>query len=72
MSVISEQATAADVLTAAQVAAWLQLPVRSVHQYAERGELPSVRIGRHRRFSRAAIERLVSGDAAKPRARAQA
>ena len=36
-----------------------QIPVRSVHEYAARGELPSVRIGRHRRFSRAAVEAVV-------------
>jgi len=45
-----------DVMTAAEVADYLQIPVRSVHDYAARDELPSVRIGRHRRFSRAAVE----------------
>ena len=44
-----------DVMTAAEVAEYLQIPVRSVHDYAARDELPSVRIGRHRRFSRAAV-----------------
>ena len=48
-----------DVMTAAEVAAYLQIPVRSVQEYAARGELPSVRIGRHRRFSRAALEAVV-------------
>jgi excisionase family DNA binding protein len=52
-------ARAQDVLTAADVAEYLQIPVRSVHEYAARGELPSVRIGRHRRFSRAALEAVV-------------
>ncbi len=41
-----------DVMTAAEVADYLQISVRSVHDYAARDELPSVRIGRHRRFSR--------------------
>jgi excisionase family DNA binding protein len=50
---------AQDVMTAAEVAEYLQIPVRSVHEYAARGELPSVRIGRHRRFSRAAVEAVV-------------
>ena len=50
---------AQDVMTAAEVAEHLQIPVRSVHEYAARGELPSVRIGRHRRFSRAAVEAVV-------------
>ncbi|TMM18598.1 MAG: helix-turn-helix domain-containing protein [Actinobacteria bacterium] len=48
-----------DVMTAAEVADYLQIPVRSVHDYAARDELPSVRIGRHRRFSRAAVEAVV-------------
>jgi len=52
-------ARAQDVMTAADVAEYLQIPVRSVHEYAARGELPSVRIGRHRRFSRAALEAVV-------------
>jgi len=61
LQVITEQpATASDVLTAREVAAWLQIPVRSVHEYAARGELPSVQIGRHRRFSRAALAALIS------------
>ena len=48
-----------DVMTAAEVADYLQIPVRSVHDYAARDELPSVRIGRHRRFSRAALEAVM-------------
>jgi excisionase family DNA binding protein len=48
-----------DVMTAAEVAEYLQIPVRSVHDYAARDELPSVRIGRHRRFSRAAVEAVM-------------
>jgi excisionase family DNA binding protein len=48
-----------DVMTAAEVAEYLQIPVRSVHDYAARDELPSVRIGRHRRFSRATLEAVM-------------
>jgi len=48
-----------DLMTAAEVANYLQIPVRSVHDYAARDELPSVRIGRHRRFSRAALEAVM-------------
>ncbi len=51
-----EPATAADVLTARDVAGYLQLPLRSVHEYAARGELPSVMIGRHRRFLRSQLD----------------
>jgi excisionase family DNA binding protein len=54
-----EPATQGDVLTAKEVAEYLQIPVRSVHEYATRGELPSVRIGRHRRFSRRAVEAVM-------------
>jgi excisionase family DNA binding protein len=57
-------AIAADIMTAAEVAEYLQLPVRSVHAYAARGELPCTQIGRHRRFSRAAIEGLVAREPA--------
>jgi excisionase family DNA binding protein len=46
-------------MTAAEVAEYLQIPLRSVHEYAARGQLPSVLIGRHRRFSRAAVEAVV-------------
>jgi len=53
---MSDEVIAIDVLTAAQVAELLQLPVRSVHEYAARGDLPSVRIGRHRRFLRSQVE----------------
>ena len=48
-----------DVMTAGEVAEYLQIPLRSVHEYAARGQLPSVLIGRHRRFSRAAVEAVV-------------
>lgn len=59
-----EWATAANLMTAAEVAEYLQLRVRSVHAYAARGELPCTRIGRHRRFSRAAIEALLAREPA--------
>lgn len=48
-----------EVMTAAEVAEYLQIALHSVHEYAARGQLPSVRIGRHRRFSRAAAEAVV-------------
>ncbi len=70
---VSEQtkhpAAAADVLTAREAAAYLKIPVRSVHLYASRGELPSIKIGRHRRFSRAALEAHLIGQARDARAR---
>lgn len=45
---------------AGYVAALLGLPVKTVHQYARDGRLPSVRIGKHRRFLLADLERAVA------------
>jgi excisionase family DNA binding protein len=58
LAIPAQSATAADCMTAAQVAALLQIPTRTVQEYAARGVLPGVRIGRHWRFSRCAIERI--------------
>jgi excisionase family DNA binding protein len=54
-----QPATADDVLTVGDVAALLKLPGRTVAEYAARGVLPSVKIGRHRRFSRRELEGLM-------------
>ena len=50
-------------LTADQVAELLGVPRSSIHEYARRlhGPLPSVSIGRHRRFLRADLERWLAG-----------
>jgi excisionase family DNA binding protein len=54
-----------DLLTADEVAELLHIPRSTVSDYARRGVLPSVKLGRHRRFVRAdvadAIEGLRSG-----------
>jgi len=51
-----------DVMTADQVAALLLIRPSTVADYARRGVLPSIKLGRHRRFVRpdvlAAIEEL--------------
>ena len=46
-------------LTADEVAALLAVPRSSVYEYARRlhDPLPSLRIGRHRRFDRRSVER---------------
>jgi excisionase family DNA binding protein len=46
-------------LTADQVSRLLGIPRSSVYEYARRGEdpLPAVRVGRHVRFHRTALER---------------
>jgi excisionase family DNA binding protein len=51
-----------ELLTADEVAELLNIPRSTVSEYARRGVLPSIKLGRHRRFVRsdvsAAIERL--------------
>ncbi|HEX8205604.1 MAG TPA: helix-turn-helix domain-containing protein [Solirubrobacteraceae bacterium] len=53
----------APLLTADDVAALLAVPRSSVYEYARRlhDPLPSLRIGRHRRFDRGSVERWVAG-----------
>ena len=50
-------------LTAADVAVLLGVPRSTVYEYARRqiDPLPSIAIGRHRRFSRSDLERWLSG-----------
>lgn len=61
MSVLDE------LLTADEVAELLHIPRSTAAAYARRGVLPSIKLGRHRRFVRsdvaAAIERLRLGQA---------
>lgn len=45
-----------DILNAAQVAELLQLRRSTVEDYARRGLLPSIKLGRFRRFVRADVE----------------
>ena len=48
-----------DLLDAGQVAELLGLKCSTVEDYARRGELPCVRLGRHPRFLRADVEAYV-------------
>ena len=54
-----------ELMTADQVAEMLQMKRTTVEDYARRGLLPSLKLGRHRRFVRsdveAALERLRAG-----------
>ncbi len=56
-----------ELLTADEVAELLHIPRSTVSEYARRGVLPSIKLGRHRRFVRSdvaeAIERLRLGRA---------
>jgi excisionase family DNA binding protein len=57
---------AAPLLTADELAALLCVPRSSVYEYARRRHdpLPSLLIGRHRRFERAQVERWLAGQSA--------
>lgn len=48
-----------ELLNAQQVAAILQLRVSTVEDYARRGVLPSLKLGRHRRFLRSQVEEAI-------------
>lgn len=45
-----------ELMTARDVATVLQMKVSTVEDYARRGLLPSVKVGRHRRFIRSQLE----------------
>jgi excisionase family DNA binding protein len=56
-----------ELLTSAQMADLLQMKRSTIEDYARRGLLPSIKLGRHRRFVRADVEaalaKLRRGDA---------
>jgi excisionase family DNA binding protein len=54
--------TAADVMTAAEVAVLMVVPRSTVEHWARQGVLPSRKIGRRRLFLRPKIEALLMGD----------
>jgi len=49
-----------ELMTSREVAIALQMKLSTVEDYARRGVLPSVKLGRHRRFIRSQLERTVS------------
>lgn len=53
--------TREEVLTAAQVADLLQLPITTVYHLARQGEIPARRLGRSWRFLRPNLEELLRG-----------
>jgi excisionase family DNA binding protein len=57
----------AELLTASQVAAFLEVPRSTVEDYGRRGVLPSIVLGKHRRYIRgdlvAALDALRSAPA---------
>jgi excisionase family DNA binding protein len=54
--------TAADVMTAAEVAALLRVPRSTVEDWARRGIVPSKKVGRRRLYIRSRIEALLLDD----------
>jgi excisionase family DNA binding protein len=54
--------TAADVMTAREVAGLLHAPVSTVEDWARRGILPSVKVGRRRLYIRQRIEAALLGE----------
>ena len=56
--------TAADVLTAGEVARLLHVPKSTVEDWARRGVIPSKKVGRRRLYLRQRIEALLLNDRA--------
>jgi excisionase family DNA binding protein len=49
-----------ELMTSSQVAALLQMRLSTVESYARRGLLPSVKVGRHRRFVHSQVEHALA------------
>jgi excisionase family DNA binding protein len=62
--------TRAELMTAAEVAELLDVPVSTVLEWGRRGTLPRVKLGRHVRFIRAHVEATIL-DAEGPRGRSR-
>ena len=56
----ADESVLAELMTAQQLAAVLQLRPSTVEDYARRGVLPSIKLGRHRRFLRSAVEDTIA------------
>jgi excisionase family DNA binding protein len=61
-STVHHPLTAADVMTAAEVAALLRVPRSTVEDWAQRGIAPSKKVGRRRLYVRSKIEALLLDD----------
>ena len=58
-STVHRPLTAADVMTAAEVATLLRVPRSTVEDWARRGIVPSRKVGRRRLYIRSKIEALL-------------
>jgi excisionase family DNA binding protein len=63
MTAAPRRLTADDVMTAREVAGLLHAPVSTVEDWARRGILPSIKIGRRRLYIRQNIEAVLIGRA---------
>ena len=45
-----------------EAAAWLGVPLRSLHQYVQQGLLPSYKLGRHRLFRKGELLSALAAD----------
>jgi excisionase family DNA binding protein len=61
-STVHHPLTAADVMTAAEVASLLRVPRSTVEDWARRGIVPSRKVGRRRLYVRSRIEALLLND----------
>jgi excisionase family DNA binding protein len=59
MTVAPRRLTADDVMTAPEVAGLLHAPISTVEDWARRGILPSIKIGRRRLYIRQNIEAVL-------------
>ena len=55
--------TRSELMTAREVAALLEVPVSTVHEWGRNGTLPRVKLGRHVRFIRSRVEAAILGAA---------
>ena len=53
-----------DILTIEQAAEYLRIPRASLYRYARAGSIPAMKVGRHWRFSRAALSDWIRGQRA--------
>lgn len=51
--------TRADLMTAAEVAELVEVPISTVREWGRNGTLPRVKLGRHVRFVRAQVEAAI-------------
>jgi excisionase family DNA binding protein len=61
VSATGRRADVDELLTVRQVAELLQLPASTVADYARRGLIPSIKLGRHRRYLRDDVLDAVTG-----------